>query len=220
LTNTGGIGYDAIMQETRQRLVEILRIRGPQTVEDLVRAMKLTRTAVTTHLASLQAEGFVARQGLRAGRRRPSVTYALTPAADALFPKAYEEFASMILAEIKRGGAGNTRRLLRRIADDWIRRDLPRVEGTAGKERLERVRSILGERGFLPALERTREGYMLRESNCPLMRLAFEHVEVCDMVHRWLEALAGVPLKRIQCLRQGDPFSAYTVAAAPGARAT
>ena len=39
------------MQETRRKIIEMLRLRGPQTVEDLVRAMTLTRTAVTTHLA-------------------------------------------------------------------------------------------------------------------------------------------------------------------------
>ncbi len=205
------------MQETRYQIVELLRVRGPQTVEDLVRAMGLTRTAVTTHLASLQADGFVVRQGFRAGPRRPSVIYALTPAADALFPKAYEEFAAVILTEVKRGGSADLKRLLRRIGEAWIARDLPRVEGTAGRERLQRVKTILAERGFMPVLDRTRDGYTLREYNCPVMRLAFEHVEVCDMIHRWLEALFGVPLKRVQCLRQGDAFSAYTIKVVPGA---
>lgn len=205
------------MQETRRKIVEMLRLRGPQTVGDVVRAMKLTRTAVTTHLTSLQADGIVVKQGLRAGVRRPSVTYTLTTAADALFPKAYEEFASTILAEFTRNGAADIKRLLRRIGDQWIARDLPRVEGASGKERLERVKAILAERGFMPALDRTRAGYTLREHNCPVMRLAFEHVEICDMIHRWLEALFGVPLKRVQCLRHGDPVSAYTINIVPGA---
>jgi len=205
------------MQETRLKVIEMLRLRGPQTVEDLVRAVKLTRTAVTTHLASLQADGFVAKGGLRASGRRPSVTYALTTAADALFPKAYEEFASIVLADLTRNGAGDIKRLLKRIGDQWIARDLPRVEGASGKARLERVKAILAERGFMPTLHRTRAGYTLREHNCPVMRLAFEHVEICDMIHRWLEALFGVALKRVQCLRQGDPFSAYTITVVPGA---
>ena len=65
----------------------------------------------------------------------------------------------------------------------------------------------------MPALEHTPDGYQLREHNCPLMRLSAEHVEVCDMVHRWLEALFGARLNRVRCLRLGDPYSAYAIAA-------
>lgn len=199
------------MQETRQKMIEQLRLRGAQTVEDLVEALQVTRTAVTAHLRALQGEGLVIRHGLRPGRRRPSTLYALTPKADGLFPKAYDAFAAALLAELRRERPGRLSTVLRRVADGWIRRDLPRVEGLGGVDRLARVRKILAERGFLPVLERTAEGYLLREYNCPLMDLAQQHPEVCDMVHRWLEALAGTPLVRVKCLRRGDPYSAYAV---------
>ncbi|MGQ0569283.1 MAG: helix-turn-helix transcriptional regulator, partial [Armatimonadota bacterium] len=201
----------SVMQETRQKLVELLRVRGGQTVEDLARALHLTRTAVTTQLATLQSEGFVRRQGLRPGRRRPSGVYALTPSEDSLFPKSYADFAAAVLDALKREGAGNLQRVLRRVGDRWIARDLPRVEGLEGWARLEQARGILAERGFMPDLQAMGNGFLLREFNCPAMRLAVEHPEVCDMVHRWMEAIFGKPLRRVQCLRQGDPYSAYTI---------
>ncbi|HEU5171874.1 MAG TPA: hypothetical protein VFU46_15110, partial [Gemmatimonadales bacterium] len=108
------------------------------------------------------------------------------------------------------------RAFLRRIGDRWIARDLPQVEGLRGHARLEKVREIMAERGFLPALERTTAGYVLREHNCPLMQLALAHEEVCEMVHRWMEALAGTPMTRVKCIRRGDPFSAYAITRAPG----
>jgi predicted ArsR family transcriptional regulator len=80
----------------------LLRVRGGQTVPDLVRALRLTRTAVLNHLAALQAQGFVQRQGMRRGTRRPSVVYEVTPAADALFPKKYEAFAAAVLDALSR----------------------------------------------------------------------------------------------------------------------
>lgn len=204
------------MRETRQRIVELLRIRDGCTVEELTRGLGLTRTAVTTQLAALQAEGLVVRRGLRAGRRRPSAVYALTPKADVLFPKAYEGFAALLLDELKREGPGPLRALLRRVGNRWISRDLPRVAGLRGAARLEKVRDILAERGFLPALERAGGGYVLREHNCPVMELAYRHEEVCEMVHRWLEALTGTPMVRVKCLRLGDPYSAYRIDRLPG----
>ncbi len=204
------------MRDTKWQILEFLRLGGGGTVEELAERLGLTRTAITTQLAALQADGLVGRRGFRPGRRRPSVLYALTAKADALFPKSYDAFAAAVLEEIKREGPGELRALLRRIADRWIARDLPRVEGLRGIARLNRVRDILAERGFLPALERTSAGYVLREHNCPVMQLVALHAEVCEMVHRWLEALAGTPKVRVKCMRQGDLYSAYNIAQLPG----
>ncbi len=33
------------------------------------------------------------------------------------------------------------------------------------------------------------------------------------MVHRWLEALFGLSLIRVSCMREGAPFSAYKITA-------
>jgi predicted ArsR family transcriptional regulator len=71
------------------------------------------------------------------------------------------------------------------------------------------ARQVLEERGFLPTLETREDGRVLREHNCPLVRLTAEHPEVCEVVHRWLESLLGVPVRRTQCLRQGHPHSEY-----------
>jgi predicted ArsR family transcriptional regulator len=207
-----------MIRETRGRLIERLKMHGGQTVEELATALNVTRTAVTSHLAALAAEGFVVRQGLRPGRRRPSLLYVLTPTAERLFPRSYDDFAEALLKEVRKEGPDRVRGLLRKVADQWIARDLPRVKRLRGRERLERAKEILAERGFMPALEAIREGYLLREHNCPAIRLAVAHPEVCDMVHRWLEALFGTALTRTRCLRQGDPFSAYTMKAPPGAR--
>ncbi|HEY6102837.1 MAG TPA: hypothetical protein VI007_06390 [bacterium] len=205
-----------MVHDTRRRIIELLRLEGGGTVEGLGERLSLTRTAITTQLASLQADGLVVRDGLQPGRRRPRVRYVLTPKADVLFPKAYDAFAAALLEEIQREGSGQLRALLRRIGDRWIARDLPRVEGLRGTARLERVREIMAERGFLPDLQRASGGYLLREHNCPVMQLALLHEEVCEMVHRWLEAIAGTKLVRVKCLREGDPYSAYAVSRLPG----
>lgn len=201
----------AAMRDTREQIVELLRLHDGRTVEELVKALGVTRTSITSRLAALQAEGLVERQGLRPGRRRPSVVYALTASSDALFPKTYDDFAAEVLEELRREGQGNLARLLRRVGDRWIARDLPRVKGLRGRERLERATEILAERGFMPSLNPTPEGYLLREHNCPVMRLAVAHPEVCNMIHRWLEALFGTTLTRVRCMRQGDAFSDYTI---------
>jgi len=207
------------MHDTRQRIVDLLRLKGGHTIESLCAALGLSRTAVKSHLMALRADGLVERRGLQAGSRRPSNVYELTSAADQLFPKAYDDFAAALIEEIKRQRPDELEDYLERIADRWITRDLPRVESLHGIQRLEKAKEILAERGFMPILEETPEGYELREHNCPLMRLTAAHTEVCNMVLRWLEALFGAQLNRGRCLRLGDPFSAYAITGnAPSSR--
>jgi predicted ArsR family transcriptional regulator len=199
------------MHETRQRIVDALRVQGGQTIESLCAVLGLSRTAVKSHLMALGADGLVRRRGLQAGTRRPSNVYELTPGADRLFPKTYDDFAVALVEEIKRQRPDELKQFLDSVAARWIARDLPRVEGLHGSERLETVQRIMAERGFMPVLAQTAEGYELREHNCPLMRLTAEHIELCDMVLGWLEALFGTPLSRVRCLRLGDSFSAYGI---------
>jgi len=203
------------MHETRQRIVDLLRLEGGHTIEDLCAALDLSRTAVKSHLMALRADGLVERRGLQAGTRRPSHVYELTPAADDLFPKAYDEFATALIEEIKRERPDELKDYLERIADRWIARDITRLDGLQGIQRLQKAKEILAERGFMPVLAETSEGYELHEHNCPLMRLTADHTEVCNMVLRWLEALFGARLNRVHCLRLGDAFSAYNITLNP-----
>jgi predicted ArsR family transcriptional regulator len=197
------------MQETRLRIIELLRVRGGQTVQDLVAALRLTRTAVISHLGVLQAEGLVTRRGLRPGKRRPSALYETTRAADSAFPQAYEALAVDVLNALKEADSPALRAALRRVGEGWVERDRHRVEGLKGNARVQATLQILKERGFLPALERAGRTQVLREHNCPVLRLASDHAEVCTMVHRWMESLVGVPLVRVQCMRRGEAFSEY-----------
>ena len=201
------------MHETREKIVELLRLQGTHTVESLCAALSLSRTAVKSHLTALRAEGLVRRRGLRPGTRRPSNVYELTPEADRLFPKIYDDFAAALIDEIRQQRPDDLVGYLDGIADRWIARDLSLVNELHGPKRFERAKDILAGRGFMPVLEHTPNGYRLHEHNCPLMKLTADYPEVCSMVHRWLEALFGAQLNRVRCLRLGDPFSAYMITA-------
>jgi predicted ArsR family transcriptional regulator len=198
-----------MMHQTRRHILELLRTRTGQTVSELSASLHLTRTAVLNHLATLQADGLVIRRGLRPGKRRPSIVYEVTPSADAAFPKTYDAFAADVLQALRDQGPATVGRTLRRVEAQWIARDLPRVQKLRGRARTEMVSRILAERGFLPTLQSDHDGYVLREHNCPVMRLAIDYLEVCDTIHRWMEALFGTSLRRTHCMRRGEAFSEY-----------
>ncbi|MBO0700718.1 MAG: ArsR family transcriptional regulator, partial [Zavarzinella sp.] len=79
---------DRFWTSSRGQVLALLR-RGVQTVGELAAALELTGNAVRAHLTGLERDGLVRPMGTRRGPRKPTVTYAVTPEAEQLFPKEY-----------------------------------------------------------------------------------------------------------------------------------
>ncbi len=199
------------MHDRRRLALDALRIRSALTVNELATELRLTRAASANHLARLLAEGLVVPTGLRSGKRRPSVMYGLTARADSAFHQEYEKFAIDLLDEVARPGPGAVSRILRRVGDRWIARDLPEVETLRGATRLDRATKTIATRGFMPSLERAGRSYVLRNHNCPISKICGAHHEAADMVKRWVEALLGAQVQRKSCICQGGRACEYRV---------
>ncbi|HSP06209.1 MAG TPA: ArsR family transcriptional regulator, partial [Acidobacteriota bacterium] len=85
---------------TRGQIVRLMR-GATRTVEDLAASLNLTDNAVRAHLATLERDGLVSQTGVRRGTRKPHFTYALTSAAEELFPKSYDALFNVLLTVLK-----------------------------------------------------------------------------------------------------------------------
>ena len=200
------------MHDRRRLAVEALRAQGGLTVNELAKELKLTRTAAANHIATLLAEGLISRMGLHAGSRRPSVIYGLTPQAERVFHEEYEPFVLDLLDEIAKRGPACIDQTMRKIDKRWIARDRPTVRTLRGQERLEAATRILEAHGFMPTVEKVNNRYVLRNRNCPIVRICRAHRETAEMVKRWIASLLGVSVVRRGCICRGDPACEYTLA--------
>jgi predicted ArsR family transcriptional regulator len=120
--------------------------QGERTVEELAQALGLTDNVVRAHLVTLERDGLVRQAGLRRGASKPAYAYALTPAAERLFPKAYGTLLRMLLDVL-------TERLPPSAVDDAVREVGHRV--AAGqtmpngelRDRVDQAPALLGELG-------------------------------------------------------------------------
>ena len=102
-------------ESTRGRIVTLLRASAC-TVDELASQLELTDNAVRAHLLTLERDGLVRQSGLRRGPRKPHFTYALTPEADKLFPKAYDALLNQLIAVLKnRMGPEEIEEVLREV---------------------------------------------------------------------------------------------------------
>src|SRR5438067_5206082 len=108
---------------TRGQIITLLR-RSSRTVDELAQALYLTHTAVRAHLAVLERDGLVQQHSERRGSGKPSSVYDLTPAAEYLFPKAYDQLLDQLLDVLQGRMAPEEvetllREVGRRIAGRW-----------------------------------------------------------------------------------------------------
>ncbi|MGD2205323.1 MAG: ArsR family transcriptional regulator [Anaerolineae bacterium] len=200
------------MQSTRQQILQILKEERQATVEDLAEQLELTPMTIRHHLNVLQAQNLVEASKVRRSKKvgRPRLLYTLTEEADELFPSNYGALARHLVNEIKEAmGKGELRAMFQRIADRIARGAPPPHAGQSFEERLTQVAEFLEEHGFISDWEKTAEGYVFTNINCPYRQVTREHGEVCEMDIALITRLMGVAPKRLATLQAGDAACRY-----------
>lgn len=205
------------MQDTSEtrtsdsRLVELLRLAGPQSVTQIAAATGVTATAVRQRLTRLTRQGLVERSAVRDGRGRPRHEYVLTAQARRQVGDNFADLAMALWGEIRAVKDPETRRgLLERIADSLASQYAPHIRGRNAAERLQDVRAVLSERR-VPAIvlehevtESESAGATLKVLDCPYPVLAEQDRGICAVERMLFSRLAGQGLRLSQCRLDGD----------------
>ena len=177
---------DQFFRSTRGRII-LLLMRGEQTVNELADQLELTDNAVRSHLVALERDGVVRQTGERRSGGRPAYLYDVAPAADELFPKAYE--AGMLEIVRVLGGRLDPAELYETLAEAG-RNSVERSPGQSPDRRAERVTEMLEDRGGVAATEEDDRGRLLvRSACCPLSGIVTEHRACCHFVRGMIEGV-------------------------------
>lgn len=199
-------------QGTSGRILELLR-QGPRTVDDLARALELTRTAVRAQLASLIRDGLVEQRGSRRGSSKPSHIYGVTAQAELLFSRAYVPILTQLLhALARRLSPGEFDSIMHETGRGIMEgRTVPR--GTLG-ERVAGASALLNELGGLTEISEEDGGYVIRSHGCPLAAATAEHPEVCNALESLLSEFVGASVTKC-CDRYDRERCCFEVGAFP-----
>lgn len=204
----------AELPPTRRALLVTLRKRGGARAEDLAQELGVTVSAVRQHLQGLAAADLVVHSDERAGPGRPRRTYALGPAAEALFPKAYGELTLELLDHLADEDPGVVRRAFERRRAARVRRVQARLEGLDFPARMAEIARVLDEDGYLADFERTPdgEGFLLREHNCAILAVARRYGHACSTEISFLrELLPEADVRRVSHILSGSHACVYEV---------
>jgi predicted ArsR family transcriptional regulator len=196
-----------VLRERRKRLMRhLLRNKRGATIDEIARAIGVTRTAVRQHLASLMQEGLVAAGDTRPTGGRPERLFVLTPLGREEFPRRYSWFAQLLIEAIEREhGKAGLRVRLGRIAAAvvaGIRQGVPAAGSR--RQKVEALSALMDELGYDARTARDLEGAPTIEAdNCVFHELAAKNPEVCQFDLALLSGYTGSKVTLHECMARG-----------------
>jgi DeoR family suf operon transcriptional repressor len=200
------------MSGTREKILLTLLNKPRSTISDLAVAANINAISVRHHLSSLQAADLITSEEERHGVGRPRLVYTLSEKGVEQFPTSYLKLANHLLEQmhiVLPGAMLN--KVLERVAADIASKYLDQVKELPLDERLNLIKRVLKEEGFLLEWKKSAEGYEIREISCPYHHVGQGHPEICTIDQAVLSKLLEIPITRISCILRGDHHCTYVI---------
>jgi predicted ArsR family transcriptional regulator len=197
----------------RDRILYLLKTKGPQTAAALARRLKVTAVAVRQHLAALEEQGLVSFEPRRGRVGRPERVWCTTAQADSRFPDSHGELAVGMLEALR---ATFGQKGLDRLVEERTRAQIAAYsaripDGPLGRKvaALARIRT---EEGYLAESRKGRDGsFTLVENHCPICDAARACQGLCAGEQELFETVLNARVERLEHVLSGDRRCAYRI---------
>jgi DeoR family suf operon transcriptional repressor len=188
-------------------LDQLLERRAGATLEELVAAIGLSRTAVNQHLTALESEGHIRKTTPRKTGGRPQNVYVLTEEGANRFPKQYSWFSKLLIQTLRE--EMGEERLSRYMFDLGVKLSaglIPRLVGKNRAERIVEIVNVMNESGFVARTLSPADSEKLPRvecKNCVYHDLSKDYPEVCRFDVGFLSGLTGAEIEHQACMQRG-----------------
>ncbi|BAH44038.1 putative transcriptional regulator [Brevibacillus brevis NBRC 100599] len=200
-------------QEKRREILVLLKKRRSINVQELSKHLGITKVAVRKHLDVLHRERYIALRIVRQRTGRPAYVYHLTNTAEHLFPRHYSDLATEMVTGIQDlYGEAFVDQLFEKRMVRMLQNYREVMRGQGFDQRVKMLASIQNEEGYMPHLEKIRDGlYLLEEANCPLLQVAIRFRQACQCELSLFESLIDAHVERTSCMTEGQVKCRYLI---------
>lgn len=198
------------------RLLGVIKRRGPQCVADLATALGISPEAARQQVRRLAAEGLIVADTERRAVGRPTRRWRLTERGHARFPDTHAELTLRLIDAVRSElGDAALDRLIRaretetkRVYDDAL------TGSRSLSEKLARLVRIRSREGYMAEWRRVSGGYLLVENHCPICAAATACQGFCRAELDVFRAVLGpdVTIERTDHILAGARRCAYRIA--------
>jgi len=200
------------MKSTRDHILQTLLRHPRSTINDLAVSVGINPISVRHHLTNLQMEALVAAEEERHGVGRPRLVYFLTENGMEKFPTRYLRLTTRILTQMKgKFPQPMVSEMFREVATVMADEHAAELMGLNVEERLDAMKEMLAEEGFVVEWEKQGTQYLIHEITCPYLQVGQSHPEVCTVDQTLISKMLALPANKIQCILNGATHCTYVV---------
>ncbi len=200
------------MRSTREKILTSLVSQPRSTINELADAVGINAISVRHHLTSLEAEGLVSAEEERHGVGRPRLVYFLTEKGLERFPTRYFRLTNMLLDQIKESlPQATVNQIFTQMANDMADNAAIKAKSMTTEAKLDLVKDLLGQEGFLVEWEKDGDHYQINEITCPYYHVGQSHPEVCSVDQTVISRVLSIPAEKIKCILSGDAHCSYII---------
>lgn len=200
------------MKSTRERILQSLLHHPRSTINVLADEVGINPISVRHHLTNLQAEGLISAAEERHGVGRPRLVYSLTEDGLERFPTRYLRLTTRLLSQMKEQlPQPMVSDMFKQVATSLAAEHEQQLIGLSVEERLNVMKELLGEEGFVVEWEKKDQDYLIHEITCPYLQVGHVHPEVCIVDQTLISKMLAVPANKIQCILSGAAHCTYIV---------
>lgn len=197
------------------RILLALKARGPLSTAELAKLLGVTGEATRQQLLRLEAEGLIQGRREGGGVGRPRQRWSLTGPAQQRFPDTHPELTVQLIRTIEQTlGAPALDRVIDARQEAQRQVYLTALRGARTlRERLDRLAAIRSAEGYMAAVRKEGDGWLLIENHCPICAAARACQGFCrSELALFREVLGqGVEVERVEHVLAGGRRCAYRV---------
>ena len=200
------------MKSTKDKILQTLLRKPKVTINEIAQGVGINPISVRHHLSNLEKEGLIGAEEERHGVGRPRLVYSLTQDGMEKFPTKYLQLTTRLLSQMKESmPAPVVAKLFSQIAEDLANEYSSQMQGMSMEERLEFVKEMLAQEGFIVEWEKKGNDYQIHEISCPYYQIGVAHPEVCTVDQTLISKMLALPVNKVQCILDGGAHCTYVV---------
>jgi len=203
-----------------ERVLLILKMRGPQTATSIGEALHVTGEAARQRLVRLAEAGLVSAKSVPAGVGRPSQFWELTPGGYARFPDTHADLTVRILDIVREKLGPRALEIIVGAREEETKRTYAAAmeglpAGSAGlRARVECLAALRSREGYMASWRQDDDGsFVLMEDHCPICAAATACQTLCRAELNVFRAILGKDaiVERSEHLLAGARRCVYTI---------
>jgi predicted ArsR family transcriptional regulator len=167
--------------DTQNRLLYLLKTRGPLTAQQLAEILELTSMGARRQLESALEEGLVQCEDRAAGIGRPGRWWSLTSSGHARFPDRHGEVVVQLLGHMRTQlGEAGVESLIQAREQKMEQDYRAQISAqTSIAKKLNALAEIRSREGYMAEVQENDDGWQLIEHHCPICSAASQCQAFC-----------------------------------------